>query len=279
MCDYKENCHEAFEKALNARIKGNGLDYVAKCFYSLESTNQRLMECGGKDGSVCVADAQTAGRGRKGRSFFSPAQSGIYVSVLLRPEWIQTDLERMFLVTPAAAVAVTSAIQKLYGIETQIKWVNDIFFNNKKICGILAEAQLQVENPYLVVGIGLNLQTPKGGFPEKLRNQAGALLENCNQQTERAVEQKAELIAEILCQLNRCMEQLQVGNTPAYMEFYRQRSVVIGRDVWLMDGNEKKMAHVREIDAKGQLLVQYPDGERGVINSGEVSLRIPDVYE
>ena len=129
---------------------------------------------------MLVAESQTAGRGRLGRSFHSPVGTGLYMSILLRPTF---SAERALFITTAAAVAVCRAIEQETGLKPQIKWVNDIYLHEKKICGILTESSINFETKGLkwaVLGIGLNLSEPEGGFPEEIRSVAGALFaESC----------------------------------------------------------------------------------------------------
>lgn len=152
-------------------------------FDSLESTNKTAKELalnGANEGTVIVANTQTGGRGRLGRSFYSPAGTGLYFSVILRPDFAPS--QNLF-ITPTAAVAVSNAIESVAGIKTNIKWVNDIFANGKKVCGILSESVLDVngKTEYVILGIGINLAPPKGGFPEDIKNVAGAVLPTPNE--------------------------------------------------------------------------------------------------
>ena len=142
---------------------------------SLGSTNDRakaLALSGAPEGSLVVALTQTAGRGQQGRSFYSPAGTGAYMSLVLRPRTLTAPED----VTIAAAVAVARAAEALSARPTQIKWVNDVYLGGKKICGILTEGGAAPDgSPWAVVGIGVNLLPPTGGFPEELRDIAGAV--------------------------------------------------------------------------------------------------------
>ena len=141
---------------------------------SLPSTNDellRLAKGGACHGTVVVAKEQSAGKGTKGRSFFSP-NGGIYMSVLLR----NISKEALLSVTPAAAVAVYEALFSVLKIETFIKPVNDLYYQGKKVCGILTQAVSGGDVEFVVVGIGVNLFRPDGGFPEELKEIAGCLL-------------------------------------------------------------------------------------------------------
>ena len=145
---------------------------------SLPSTNTHLKALaaeGAPEGTVVVAQEQTAGRGRMGRSFFSPRGSGVYFSLLLRPNMRAMDAT---LVTTAAAVAVTDALKSVCGIDAHIKWVNDVYVGERKVCGILTEGSFNVETgaiDSIVLGIGINVEPPPEGFPDELRPIAAPL--------------------------------------------------------------------------------------------------------
>lgn len=149
----------------------------AVCFDVLPSTNdyaKQLATEGKQEGTVVLADSQTAGKGRLGRRFFSPEHSGLYMSLILRPKAFQQDAG---LLTACGAVAVHQAILELSGVCTDIKWVNDIYFKNKKLCGILAESQFTSSGSFdfVILGIGINLVPPKEGYAEEIRGTATSL--------------------------------------------------------------------------------------------------------
>ena len=138
---------------------------------SVGSTNDIAKDLGksGTKQALIIASEQTKGRGRRGRSFFSPNGSGIYMSILLRPEHSSDIIP---LLTTASAVAVSKAIKSVTNINTSIKWINDLYINFKKVCGILCEASFTSDNKldFIIVGIGININEPNGGFPEELSN-------------------------------------------------------------------------------------------------------------
>ena len=144
------------------------------------STNTLLKaqaEQGAPEGTVLIAESQTAGKGRLGRHFTSPPGTGIYFSLLLRPH---CTAEKSLFITTTAAVAVCEAIEQVTGLNPQIKWVNDVYLNEKKVCGILTEASVDFENGGLnwaVLGIGINIAVPEEGFPEEIRSIAGAIFD------------------------------------------------------------------------------------------------------
>lgn len=233
-----------------------------------DSTNRYLKELaveGAEEGTVVIADKQSAGRGRLGRSFFSPEEKGIYMSVLLRPE---ISLERSVLITSMAAVAVARAIEKVCGLPSKIKWVNDIFLNKKKVCGILTEAGIDEARQtlsYAVLGIGVNVGSME--FPEELREIATSVSYECGF----AVKKEA-LIDEILKELELWYPTLWDGS---FLEESKARSILLGKEIRVVDemhpegGYSAKAVDINEL---GNLIIER-DGSTQVLNSGEVSIR------
>ena len=236
---------------------------------TVDSTNaamKRMAAEGAPQGSVLIANQQSAGRGRMGRSFFSPPGTGIYMSLLLRP---RMDAQRATLVTASAAVAVAEAIEQLSGEPVQIKWVNDVLFHGRKVCGILTEAAMDFESgmiDYVVPGIGVNTAVPEEGFPPELQGIAGAAFGAAW-----VPELRCRLAAEIL---DRFMGYYAcLGSRDCY-EAYKSRSVVLGKDVQLLSpGREAIPARVLDIDEDFALIVETGDGQVQRVNAGEVSLR------
>lgn len=160
------------------------------------STNDEaylLAENGAENGTTVTAREQTGGKGTNGRSFFSPGKTGIYMSVILR----SVKQDRLLDVTPMAAVAVSRTLDKIFGVKTRIKWVNDVYLDGKKVCGILTKAQSKNgKTDFIVVGIGINLFAPEGGFPDDIKNTAGFV----SRKYDEALRQKTiEEIAALLC--------------------------------------------------------------------------------
>ena len=243
-------------------------DYQITFAPSVGSTNtvlRALAEQGAPEGTVVIADEQTEGRGRMGRAFYSPAGSGIYLSLLLRP--VNADPRQTVTLTAAAAVALCQAIEAVSEKSPQIKWVNDIFLNGRKICGILSEAAFGLESgapEYVVVGVGINAYTPEGGFPPELAEIAGALWE-------RPVPGgKNRLAAEFV---NRFWMLYTAGNPAAFLEDYRRRSLVVGKDITVIAGGKETPAHALGIDESCRLLVRYKSGETAALSYGEVRIK------
>lgn len=236
-------------------------------FSTLESTNDTAKDAAAKGAAerVVVACRQTSGKGRKGRSFFSPDDTGVYFSMLLKPLNCQATKAATF--TTMAAVAVCKAIEKLSDREPKIKWVNDIFIDDLKVCGILTEAAMNVESgsvDYAVVGVGINAYTPKNGFPPELKQIAGAVFESATG------ELKNLLIAEVI---NNFMELYRSQNSD-YVSEYRKRNLVIGKKITVVGFNEQKKATALDIDDECHLIVRYENGATAVLSSGEISIRL-----
>ena len=229
------------------------------------STNAVALEAareGEAEGLVVVAEKQTAGRGRRGRSFFSPAGSGLYMSLLLRPTIAP---ERAVLLTAAAASAVCGAIEVVFGIRASIKWVNDVLVGGKKVCGILVESAAGPKGlEYAVVGIGVNLAEPEGGFPEELRAIAGAVAEG-------GEERRGELASEILARLMRLYAAIERGEA---VEGYAERVTPPGTRVTVLAPDGAREATVLGTDENCRLLVRYDGGGEDALFSGEISIRL-----
>ena len=231
-----------------------------------ESTNTWAKEAaaaGAPEVAVFVAERQTGGRGRRGRSFFSPS-GGLYMSIVVHPSLPPDAAVR---ITTAAAVAVCRAAADVFGVECGIKWVNDVFHGGRKVCGILTEASTADGRlDWAVVGIGVNVTAPADGFPPEISDIAGALTDTP------APDGRARLAAAIWREFFALYQSLPTG---AYMDEYRRRCFVIGRDVTvvLADGT-KTPATAEEIDGECRLVVRYADGTRSALASGEISIKM-----
>lgn len=233
---------------------------------SVISTSSLLREragAGERRAGAMIAATQTAGRGKPGRSFFSPPDTGIYLSVLLYPE---LTAGRAPLIGTEAAAAVCEAIEEVSGKRPWIKWVNDILIDGKKVCGILTEASVKESEQrpdYVIVGIGINVYPPEGGFPEELRETAGSVLDHVQPDA------KNHLAAGVLNHLMRRFEALERG-TPA--EGYLGRSLAAGKRIAVRFGEGERPATVLDIDDACRLLVRYDDGEETALSAGEIRI-------
>lgn len=225
----------------------------------IDSTNneaKRLIQAGAKGPLLLVADSQSAGRGRQGKSFYSPPGTGLYMTLAIHHDG---PLSSAVTVTSAAAVAVCRAVREVLGIPLDIKWVNDLYFQGKKCCGILVEA---VEGgKALVIGIGVNLQTE--AFPPELSPTATSL--------HIAGDQRAALAAAITRELLSLTADL---DGRSWLSDYRAWSIVPGREIRYWQNGQPREARAMEIDDSGALWVQHPDGSRALLQSGEITLRM-----
>ena len=242
------------------------------CFDEIGSTNTYAKEIalsGAEDGTVVTANRQTAGRGRLGREFQSPAGKGVYLTALLRPE---LPPERLLCVTALAGVAVCRAVEQVCGVRPGIKWTNDLVLGGRKLCGILTELSLEGESgrvQYLVIGAGLNVLHTSEDFSPEVRPVATSLA----QELGRPVSRPALAAAEI-AELDRLYGALCSGRTEPYLDEYRRSCVTLGKEVQLLrpDGGRE---HVTALDIDGQfgLVVRREDGATAMIRSGEASVR------
>lgn len=244
----------------NSRIKEI---HVYKEVDSTNTVAKQLANAGAPDGVLVAAEHQTAGRGRMGRQFYSPKENGVYFSVMRR---LPFPAEVTTLVTSAAAVAVCRAIQSLYGIEAQIKWVNDVYIAGKKVCGILTEASMNFEHQtldYVVVGIGVNVTAQE--YPPEL----ASIITSLDQHTSEPID-RSRLIAAIVNELEDFCENLSART---FLPEYRARSFLIGQPIRVISPMQTYEAKAIEIDDDGHLVVQTADGTIKTVNSGEVSVR------
>ena len=232
----------------------------------LDSTNTRakaLAAKGAPHGYLIIAESQSGGRGRFGRPFFSPEHSGVYITYILRPKM---TAERAVMITSLAAVAVARAIEAVADVSVQIKWVNDLYINGRKVCGILCEAGMDFESgqlEYAVVGIGVNVAAMR--FPDELADIATSIENECG-----APVSRSRLIAEICNQIEALYGQLETGE---FMAESRRRSNVIGQDVTVIRGEVRYEARAVDIDDQGRLVVRTENGVQR-LGSGEISLKI-----
>ena len=249
----------AIRDKLKNRIFGRDIR-VASVLPSTNDTAKALAATGASEGTVVVADRQTAGRGRRGRTFLSP-EGGVYMSVVLRPA---ADVDPG-LVTCCAAVAVARAIGRFCDLSVGIKWVNDLLVDGRKVCGILAEGGLDSATgglSYIVLGIGVNVG--RVDFPTELEAVATSL------EAQGASIDRAALVAAILEEWESLYATLPAGE---FMEEYRRRSVVLGRSLTVMRGDERFTAVADAIDDRGHLVVRTDAGQM-TLRSGEVSVRL-----
>lgn len=260
-----EESEQVTEGEICAVLREGSLITSVEVLEMTDSTNRVAKEAavgGAPEGTLFVAKRQSMGKGRLGRSFYSP-EGGIYMSVVLRP---RIPAERAVLITTCAAVAVARAIEKETGLQAGIKWVNDIFLEGKKVSGILTEAGLDFESgmpEYVILGIGINVE--KRPVPEELKNIVGCLEERA----ERRVV-KSRLIGAVWNEFSTLYEMLEAKE---YMTEYKERSILLGKEITVLSTEGNYMAVVREIDEEGHLIIECGT-ERRKLSSGEVSVRL-----
>lgn len=235
-------------------------------YEELSSTSSFLKDLakeGAREGTLILARGQSAGRGRRGRHFHSPRDRGLYMSLLLRPKK-EVSLE---LLTAATAVAATRAVKNILGLELCIKWVNDLNYKGKKVGGILTEGSFLGQSipDYLIVGLGLNVYEPLGGFPEDLSSAASLLSE------------KKEgllnlLLEEILTQWWPLYDDLDKRE---FLQEYRQRNIVLGKKILVLSETPWSGEAIK-IDEACNLIVRDASGSLHRLNSGEISIKVAD---
>lgn len=234
---------------------------------SIDSTNtyaKQLARNGAPEGTVVIADHQTSGRGRMGRSFTSPAGMGIYMSIILRPECMPEELMHL---TCAAAVAAGDAIVNIGCQMPSIKWTNDLVLCRRKLGGILTELSVDPSTrkvEWAIIGIGINCCQEEADFPEEIRPIAISL--------HISPAKRLQLIAQIILTFHR-MRPYLFAEKDGIMEAFRHRCITIGQDISVLRGEEVRHGKAVDVDNDGGLVVVFPDGHQETVTSGEVSIR------
>lgn len=240
------------------------------CLDTVDSTNRlarELAEQGAPEGTVVLADSQTGGRGRLGRSFASPGGLGIYMSLLLRPDCAPADTAEL---TAWAAVAVRGAVGAVCGVEPGIKWVNDLVLGGRKLCGILTELSVESESGrvrYVIIGAGINVNNATEDFPPELGSVATSLFMETGKPGSRA-----ELAAAMINGFDALRAQWP-RQRQGRLEAYRAASVTVGRRVNVISAAGERTGTALGINDDFSLSVRYDDGEEAALKSGEVSVR------
>lgn len=228
-----------------------------------DSTNARAKDYisneNGNIPALFIAREQTAGRGRMGRSFYSPKDTGLYATLLFEAP---KQEERLLSLTSLAAVALCEAIDETLGVHTEIKWVNDLYLNGKKVAGILAESFVFGGSRYVALGFGVNLCTSH--FPEDISERAGAL-------TDMSVSEETADALALLCSKN-LLSFLSLKDFSSPMSRYRARSCVIGRRISFTECEEQKEALALDVTELGALRVRLEDGGERLLSTGEISV-------
>lgn len=236
------------------------------CVTSTNTLLKKMAENGEKEGYVLLAGEQTAGRGRLGRSFSSNNGTGVYFSILLRPDMKPSE---SLLITTCAAVAVAKAIEKNTNKMTSIKWVNDIYMHDRKVCGILTEASFDLECgklSYAVLGIGINMYFPEKSLPEDIKDIAGGVFDE-----KPDGDTVSKIIADVI---NIFFEEYKVLVGKHFLFDYCSRSYLDGKEINVIKPDGIKEAMALDIDDDFRLHVKYPDGSEEYLSSGEVSTKV-----
>ncbi len=233
---------KAIRSLLPDNLKGIPI-YIHNIIDSTNTECRRLYSCDLP--FAVIAEEQSAGRGRQGKSFYSPAKSGLYLSLAVKSN------EAVQLITLFAAVAVCRAIEEIYSLSPQIKWVNDLYLNGRKICGILCEAT----DNRIIIGIGVNCYTTD--FPEDIKDTAGTL---GNKEISRNA-----LAAAVIKNL--------INNDSDFLSEYRERSLLTDKQISFIKNGQEYSATVFGISDNGNLLITYPNGSHDSLNSGEITLK------
>lgn len=234
---------------------------------TIDSTNnlaQQLANNGAPEGTLVIADEQTSGRGRRGRSFFSPPHSGIWMSLILRP---QLPLAHAAQITLVTAVALTKALARATGVTPGIKWPNDILFGKKKCCGILTEMHAEFDQiHHLIVGIGINVNVPQGEFPEELTNIATSLQAVSGERLSRA--HVVRLVLEELEPLYR--RYVNEGGFASIRDDWKAYNITLGQQITAQTAQGTMKGKALDIDEFGVLLVEQEQGEVAKIYSADI---------
>ncbi len=255
---------EEVEEYLTTDFIGRNIYY----FDSLSSTNIKAKEIAtkSKEGTIVIAEEQTKGKGRLGRSWLSPKGKGIWMSIILKPKVAPIKVAKITLI---GAAAVNQGLKDI-GIKSYIKWPNDIVIDGKKVCGILTEmsCELNMIN-YCIMGIGINVNLDKEDFSKDLIDTATSLKSIAGEKIDRK-----RLLAYILNHFeNLYIPFKEEGDISKTIKICKENSILIGREVKIIMGDTRKTGKVLDIDERGQLIVKYKDGKVEEIFSGEVSIR------
>lgn len=254
---------------INELLSKNNKHKNIKYIETVDSTNtlaKKIIIENTEFPDVIIANTQTDGRGRLGRSFYSPENKGIYCSFILEPF---IKIENSILVTVAASVAVSKAIEKITGRCTQIKWINDIYLDNKKVSGILTEAVTNFETGMIdkiVLGVGINFKMEKDSFPEDISGIATSIYTDSTQGITRN-----QLVSQLILEIDDCIGNIE---DKSIIDYYIEKSLVIGKNIniSILGKNESIPGKAVNIDKNGFLIVETENGLI-TLNSGEVSIR------
>ncbi len=257
------------ESKLAVLLQKEAFFSAAYCYDFVTSTNdvaKELAKNGALQGTVVLSDGQTQGRGRTGRRFHSPDGTGLYMSLILRPERHQQDAG---LLTACGAVAVHQAIFELTGVQADIKWVNDLLYQGRKLCGILAESQFASDGTFshVILGIGVNLVPPEGGYADEIKEVATSLAEICGN-----VPDKLVLCAAILRHWFRFYDAMPCVD---FLQTYRDCSCVLGKSVSYIKNGISFIGKAVSIDERARLIIEVENEKNEILETGEIAMVRP----
>ena len=254
---------------LAGALAGRAVGAARLCLDTVDSTNNELKRRAdtAPDGLAVLAQEQTGGRGRLGRSFVSPAGKGLYLSVLLRPQCVLADAGML---TAWTAVAVCRALERCCGVRAGIKWPNDIVLEDRKLCGILTELELEAETAalrHVIVGVGINVSQDAADFGPEVAPVAISLAQALGQAPRRS-----QLAAEVLSALDDLYRAFPAQKAD-YLARYRALCVTAGRAVRVLRPGQVRTGTAEAVNEDFALLVRWDNGEQEALSSGEVSVR------
>ena len=269
-----ENNDVLSEQQINQELiqQHHPIDWVIQTMETTTSTNDLAKLYANQNSTtpaIFISEEQTAGRGRLGRKFVSPAKSGLYISLCLFPT---VALEDLSLITCATAVACVETLEELTGKSLNIKWVNDLFYQDKKVGGILTEVISDFESQQvqaLIVGIGINLIDSPQSFPEELHSIVGSIFSSKEEYNESSFNRN-HFIAQFLEKWTFYYQNLSKRE---FISTYKEHSNVIGKFVNVFEGNQTYSAYAKDIDENGHLVVEKEDNSLHTLSYGEVSIR------
>ncbi|MBE7036542.1 MAG: biotin--[acetyl-CoA-carboxylase] ligase [Ruminococcaceae bacterium] len=260
---YGHSIESNIRKSLADCVFFHSVEYH-RCLTSTSDRAKELAQDGGAEGTVILAGTQTAGRGRMGRHFYSPEGSGLYMSILLRPDELRNDPG---LLTACGAVAVWQAIYKLANVKTDIKWVNDLYYQQKKLCGILAEGQFNNDGTlaYVILGIGINITRPEHGYDPEIDDKTIALHDFI---LDRQIEYSAlcAAVTEAFGDIYNKLPNLD------FLDIYRKQSCVLGQNITYLRDGQLHQGKAIAIDDHARLVIDKGECRKEILSSGEISL-------
>lgn len=250
---------------IRARLKTNSLGHNVFSYDEVDSTNDqasRFAEDGGAEGTLVLAEAQRKGRGRLGREWVSLKQTGLWSSLVLKP---QVHPSKVATLTLMAALAVVEAIEQVSGLQAQIKWPNDVYLNGKKVCGILSEMRSEPDQiRFVILGVGVNLNLTD--FPEEIQSVATSVSAESGQTVSRVL---------FLCHYLETFEKLYTqfpGNVADVIEQAKEKCLTLGNNVTIKVGDQTVEGKAIDLDETGALILEKQDGLREKIYSGDLQL-------